>query len=148
MFFVHTQVILFVYIHKFQITKPRELIKWANTLMTQIRPSCELFHLFRFLADWIIYPNSIFWSIWEKIMLVVILIVVNWYMIEAAYSSYYTKDAYGYSTYGNLKFFFTYCFEAFFVFDIFVSMKKTSFVHIHHGELITSWLCITITINT
>lgn len=69
-------------------------------------------------------------------MLVAIFIVVNWYVVEAAYSSYYTKDAYGRSALGDLKFFFTYCFEALFVFDIFVSMKKSGFVHIHRGTYI------------
>ena len=78
-----------------------------------------------------------FWKVWEKVILVAIFFVVNWYMIEAAYSSYYIKDAYGYSTQGNLKFFCTYCFEALFVFDIFVSMKKTHFLHIHRGKLFT-----------
>jgi len=104
--------------------------------MPQIMPSCKIFHLFRFLAGWIIYPTSTFWSIWEKIILVVTLIVVNWYIAEAAYSSYYNKHAYGNSTFGNVKFIFTYFFEAFFVFDIFVSMKKTNFIHIHEGELL------------
>ena len=85
-----------------------------------------------------------FWRIWEKLILVAIFIVVNWYMIEAAYSSYYIVDAYGYSTLGNLKFFFTYCFEVLFVFDILVSMKKTHFLHIHHGEPpLTTYHCLT-----
>ena len=111
-----------------------------------------MFTLIRFLADWIIYPNSIFWSVWEKIMLVVIFIVTNWYMIATAFFSYYTKSAYGSGTLGNLLFCFTYFCEALFVFDIFVSMKKANFVHMHHGKhlfnsqlfgyiLISSMLC-------
>ena len=67
-------------------------------------------------------------------MLLAVLVIVNWYMIEAAYSSYYTKDAYGHSLIGNLILCFGYCFEVLFVFDILVSMKKANYVHIHHGE--------------
>ena len=74
-------------------------------------------------------------------MMIVVIIVVNWYMVEAAYANYYTKDAYGYSSVGNLLFFFTYCFEVLFVFDIFVSMKKANFVHMHHGESMTVFVC-------
>ena len=67
-------------------------------------------------------------------MLVMIFVVANWYMIEAAYLSYYTRNAYEHSILGNLVFCFSYFCEALFVFDIFVSMKKTTFVHIHHGK--------------
>ena len=67
-------------------------------------------------------------------MLLAVLVIVNWYMIKAAFSSYYTKDAYGYGFIGNLKFGFSYCVEILFVFDILVSMKKANYVHIHHGE--------------
>ena len=66
-------------------------------------------------------------------MLVVIFGAVNWYMIEAAYFSYYTNYAYRHSILVNLAFCFSYFCEALFVFDIFVSMKKTTFIHIHHG---------------
>ena len=100
------------------------------------------FTLIRFLDDWIIYPNSIFWSVWEKIMLVVIFFVTNWYMIAAAFFSYYTKGAYGRGTLGNLLFCFTYFCEALFVFDIFVSMKKANFVHMHHGKHLFNYLLI------
>ena len=85
-------------------------------------------------------------------MLVVIFLVTNWYMIATAFFSYYTKSAYGSGTLGNLLFCFTYVCEALFVFDIFVSMKKANFVHMHHGKhlfnsqlfgyiLISSMLC-------
>ena len=67
-------------------------------------------------------------------MLLTVLAVVNWYMIEGTYSSYYRQDAYGYSSTGNWKLIFSYFVEVIFVFDIFVSMKKATFVHIHHGE--------------
>ena len=67
-------------------------------------------------------------------MLLTVLVVVNWYMIKATYSSYYREDAYGYDSTGNWKFVLSYFVEILFVFDIFVSMKKANFVHIHHGE--------------
>ena len=111
----------------------RQFARWANTYY-RLLSSIFTCITFRFLADWIIYPNSVFWSVWEKVMLVVIFVVANWYMIEVAYSSYYTRNAYGHSIVGNLVFCFSYFCEALFVFDIFVSMKKATFVHIHHGR--------------
>ena len=67
-------------------------------------------------------------------MLLTVLVIVNWYMVEATYSSYYRKNSYGHNSTGNLKLIISYFVEVLFVFDIFVSMKKASFVHIHHGE--------------
>ena len=129
----------------FQVKKMKEFTRWADTYCKLSSALTYItFTLIRFLADWLIYPNSIFWSVWEKIMLVVIFFVANWYMIAAAYFSYYTKGAYGHGTLGNLLFCFTYFCEALFVFDIFVSMKKANFVHMHHGKhLFTSRLFVT-----
>lgn len=95
------------------------------------------FHLFRFLADWIIYPNSLFWRIWEKFMIVAIFWTSIVYMVEAGYSTYYSKHAYGNSKFGNIQFGASYVYESVFVLDIFVSMKKSTFVHIHPGTYIS-----------
>ena len=90
----------------------------------------------RFLAEWIILPNSRFWYIWERIMLLSIMFIANWYVIELAYSDFYSTITYGKSSFGRFKFFFTYCVEAVFVMDIFISMKKSDYVHMHCGELL------------
>ena len=89
----------------------------------------------RFLTEWIILPNSTFWYIWERVLLLSILIIANWYVFEMTYTGFYSKDTYGASRFGYFKFFFTYCIEVVFVVDIFVSMIKSDYVHMHCGEL-------------
>lgn len=90
----------------------------------------------RFLNEWIILPNSTFWRIWEIVILLSILVALNGYISEIAYSSYYSTSSYGGSAYGNFKLIFGYCLEVVFVVDIFISMKTADRVHMRGGELL------------
>ena len=69
-------------------------------------------------------------------MLLSIMIMANWYVCELAYSDFYSSITYGKSGLGYFTFFFTYCVEAVFVVDIFISIKKSDYVHMHCGELL------------
>ena len=90
----------------------------------------------RFLAEWIILPNSKFRIVWNIVMLMSIYIVLNLYIFEAAFKGYYRQNSFGTTNAAHLRLFTYYCLDFLFVVDIFISMKMADYVHMHSGELL------------